>query len=94
MEFFIPKQLQKSISRSLGLFRKAKNRIIAKFQRTDLAIGNSSRQGKTLSYSQKNKVVRIPIVCYSCCLKNPFNPIALYGVLAVLSAIRLNSVHI
>ena len=42
--FFLPKQSQRSRSilqdrsRSLGLFRKRKNGIIAKFHRTDLVI--------------------------------------------------------
>ena len=61
-EFFLPKQSQKSRSilqdgsRSLGLFRKGKTRIIAKFLPTDLVICSHSREGKTPSYSQINAV--------------------------------------
>ena len=40
-------------SRSLGLFWKEKNRIIVKFQRTDLVICGHSREGKTPSYIAK-----------------------------------------
>ena len=51
--FSLPKQSQKSTgrsilqegSKSLGLFRKSKTRIIAKFHRTDLVIYNHSREG-------------------------------------------------
>ena len=55
--FFLPKQSQKSRSvlqdrsRSLGLFRKGKTRIITKFRRTDVVICSQFREGKTLSYS-------------------------------------------
>ena len=50
--YFPSKQSQKSRSifnrsRSLGLFKKDKTRIIAKFHRTDLVICNHSREGKT-----------------------------------------------
>ena len=51
-EFFLPKQSQKSRSvlqdgsRSLGLFRLGKTRIIAKFLRADLVICSHSREGK------------------------------------------------
>ena len=44
MDIFLPKQSQRSISvlydgsRSLGVFRKGKTRIIAKFDGTDLVI--------------------------------------------------------
>ena len=38
-------------SRSLGLFRKGKICIVAKFQRSDVVICSHSREGKTLSYS-------------------------------------------
>ena len=59
-KFFLPKQSQKSRSilydgsRSLGLFRKGKTHIIAKFHRTDLVICSHSREEKTLSYSKIN----------------------------------------
>ena len=55
--FFLPKQTQRSRSvlqdrsRSLGLFRKGKIGIIAKFHRTNLVIRSHSRGTKTLSYS-------------------------------------------
>ena len=54
--FFIQKQSQKSRfilqdgSRSLGLFRNGKSRIIAKFHRTYLVICTHSRKRKTPSY--------------------------------------------
>ena len=54
---FLPKQFQKSRSifydgsRSLGLFRKGKNRISSKFHWTDSVISIYSREGKTLPYS-------------------------------------------
>ena len=60
--FFLPKQSQKSRlvlqdgSRSFGLFRKGKTRIIAKFLRTDFVICGHSREWETLSYSQINTV--------------------------------------
>ena len=60
--FFLPKQFQKSRSvlqdgsRSLGLFRKGKTRIIAKFLRADLVIGSHSREGETPSYNWINTV--------------------------------------
>ena len=44
-------------SRSLGLFRKDKIRIIAKFHMTDLVILGHSRDWKTLSYSRIKTVV-------------------------------------
>ena len=40
----------------MGLFRKGKTYIIAKFHRTDLVICSHSREGKTPSYSQMNTV--------------------------------------
>ena len=40
----------------MGLFRKGKTKIIAKFYRTDLVIYSHSREGKTLSYSHINTV--------------------------------------
>ena len=40
----------------MGLFRKGKTRIIAKFLRTDLFICNDSREGETPSYSRINMV--------------------------------------
>ena len=60
--FFLPKQSQKSRSildgsRPLGLFRKGKTYIIAKFNRTDLVICSNSGEGKTTSYSQINMVI-------------------------------------
>ena len=54
---FLSKQSQKSRSvltdrsRSLGLFRKGKTCIIAKFLQTDSVICSHSRERKTLSYS-------------------------------------------
>ena len=49
--FFLPNHSQKSRSvlqdrsRSLGLFRKGKTRIIAKFHRTDLVTCSHFREG-------------------------------------------------
>ena len=40
----------------LGLFRKGKTHIIAKFHRTYLVICSLSREGKTPSYSRNNTV--------------------------------------
>ena len=40
----------------MGLLRKGTTCIIAKFQRTDLAIYSDSREGKLPSYSQINMV--------------------------------------
>ena len=63
--FFLPKQSQKSRSilqdrsRSLGLFRKGKTRIIAKFHRADLVICSHSRERETPSYNRINKVYRM-----------------------------------
>ena len=45
--FFLPKQSQNSRSVSLGLFRKGKTHIIAKFQMPDLDICTHSGVGKT-----------------------------------------------
>ena len=62
---FHPKQSQRSRSilkdgsRSLGLFRKGKIGIIAKFHRTDLVICSHSRGTKPPSYSQINMVAII-----------------------------------
>ena len=57
---FFPKQSQKfrSVlkSRSLGLFRKGKTRIVAKFHRSDLVTGSHSGERKTPSYSRINTV--------------------------------------
>ena len=61
---FLPKQSQKSRSiledgsRSVGLFKKGKTYIKAKFQRTDLFICtcSDSREGKTPFYSRINTV--------------------------------------
>ena len=38
----------------MGLFRKGKTCVTAKFQRTDIIICSHSREGKTLSYSRIN----------------------------------------
>ena len=60
--FFLPKQSQRSrsvlldMSGSLGLFRKGKTHVIAKFHRTDLVICSHSREEKALPYSQINTV--------------------------------------
>ena len=60
--FLLPKQSQKSRSilqdgsRFLGLFRKGKTFIIAKFHRTNLVICSYSREGKAPSYSQISMV--------------------------------------
>ena len=40
----------------MGLFRKGKTRITAKFHWSDLEVCSHSRERKTLSYSQKNTV--------------------------------------
>ena len=54
----MPKQSKKSRSilkdgsRSLGLFRKCKTCIIAKFHKTDLVIYSHSREEKTLSLAK------------------------------------------
>ena len=62
--FFLPKQSQKSRSvlqdksRSLGLYRKGKTYIIAKFHGTDLVICSHSTERKTLCYSQINIVFK------------------------------------
>ena len=47
----------------MGLLRKGKTPVEAKFQRTDLAICCHSREGKTPSYSQINTV------CYQIVLR-------------------------
>ena len=61
MEFFSFQNNLKLLdgSRSLGLFRKVKTLIIAKFHGTDLVIGSHSREGKTPYYSQINLVRQI-----------------------------------
>ena len=70
MEFFPPKQSQKSRSisqdgsRFLGLFRKGKTRIIAKFLRADLVIYSHSREGETLSYNRINTVFLTERICF------------------------------
>ena len=62
--FPLPKQSQKSRSvlkdrsRSLGLIRKAKTRIVAELQRCELVVCSYSRERKTLSYSRINSVER------------------------------------
>ena len=43
----------------MGLFRKGKTHIIAKFHRTDSVICSNSRDGKTPSYSQLNTITLI-----------------------------------
>ena len=45
----------------MGLFRKGKTCIVAKFHRTDLVIYSHSGEGKALSYSQINIVDPKPI---------------------------------
>ena len=59
MEFFPFQNNKKNLdpsckdgSRSLGVFRKGKTHIIAKFHRTDLVICSHSREGKTPFYNQ------------------------------------------
>ena len=60
--FFRPKQFQKSRfilqdrPRSLGLSRKGKIGIIAKFHRTDFVICSHSREVKTPSFSRMNMI--------------------------------------
>ena len=49
----------------LGLFRNGKTRILAKFQWTDLVICSHSREGKPLSYSWINMVLRIVLAATS-----------------------------
>ena len=44
-------------SRSLGMFRKGKTSIVAKFHRTDLVIFSHSRERKCQSYSRINTVL-------------------------------------
>ena len=62
MQFFPFKQSQKSRSllkdgsRFFGLYRKGKTLIIAKFHRTDLVVCSHFERGKTMSYSQRNRV--------------------------------------
>ena len=41
----------------MGLVKKGKTYVIAKFHRTDIVIGNHSREEKYLSYSRINMVV-------------------------------------
>ena len=74
---FLPKQSQdsrsvlKDTSRSLGLCRKGKSPIIAKFHRTDLVLCtcSHSRERKTLFYSRINMVfyyiyvLDFPVLC-------------------------------
>ena len=61
--FFLSKQPQKSRailqdgSRSLGLFRKGKTRIIAKCLGVDLVICSHSIEGETPSYNRINTVL-------------------------------------
>ena len=43
----------------MGLYRKGKTHIIAKFHRTDLVIFSHSKEGKTLFYSRINMVQRV-----------------------------------
>ena len=47
----------------MGLFRKGKTCIIAKFQRTGLVIPSHSIEGKNPSYSQTNTVVLTGVHC-------------------------------
>ena len=44
---------------SLGLFRKSKTHVTAKFHRTDLVICNHSRDRKTWSYSRIDMVTPV-----------------------------------
>ena len=43
----------------MGLFRKGKTHIVAKFLRTDLDICSHSREGETPSYSRINTVIKV-----------------------------------
>ena len=52
----ISRSILQDRSRSLGLFRKDKTCIIAKFHTTDSVICSQSREGNTLSYSRINMV--------------------------------------
>ena len=56
-EFFSFQNNPKNLDPSLGLFRKCKTCITAKFYGTDFIICSHSREGKTSSYSQ------IHVVC-------------------------------
>ena len=49
----------------MGLFRKGKTGVIAKFFRTDLVICSHSGEGKTQSYSRINTVKNCKIC--NCC---------------------------
>ena len=51
-----PRSVLKDRSRSFGLFRKGNICTIAKFDTTGLVICSRSKEGKTPSYSQINKV--------------------------------------
>ena len=58
------RSILKDRSRSLGLFRKGKTHIIAKFHRTDLVICSNFIEGKTPSNSQINTVTKTsPNLC-------------------------------
>ena len=57
--FFLPKQSQKT----LGLFRKGKTCIIAKFHRTNIVVYSHSRKGKTPPYSGINTVTEKRTKC-------------------------------
>ena len=46
----------------MGLFRKGKTCIIAKFYMIDLLICSHSREGKTPSYSQINTIMHPPLL--------------------------------
>ena len=50
----------------MGLFRKGKTGITAKFHGTDLVICSHYRQGKTLSYSQINTVLILYLLFCKC----------------------------
>ena len=50
-----------TLSGCLGLLRKGKTWIIAKFHRANLLICSHSREGQTQSYSQRNTVVELKI---------------------------------
>ena len=48
----------------MGLFRKAKTHIRAKFHWTDLVIYSHSREGKTLSYSRINRISNAALLAH------------------------------
>ena len=54
------RSISKDGSRSLGLFRKGKTHIVAKFQRIDLVVCSHSREEKSLSCSRITMVAKTP----------------------------------